>query len=419
MKRSITVSLFNSLLSWIIVLGFFQLPLNYHAQFNPDSLMHIEVLGNSTDPYINGDLGKKHQVFYNPTSTSNNTLLLHLVGTIDNPNGTTYFPTLATENGFHVINLMYRNWTSAQSACADSTDPDCYLNFRKEIIEGVDYSDIINVNAANSINNRLIKLLEYLNTNYPTQSWDQFYSGTSILWDKIMVSGHSQGGGHAAVIAITQPIQRVLMFASPNDYSDTLNSVASWTSASHIVPDSNYYGFNAYYDDVIDFWKQMEAWDALGLNGIGDTVNVDLVNNSYNGTRQLYTKQIVPSGGLEDLTHNIMIRDNQTPTNLSGVPEYLPVWKYMLGIEDPVNEVGENDRYAHPVIYPNPTSGILNITHNSIEAFTINVYDQTGTLCATYRCNSSIDLSDQSSGVYILEYITEESSNRYFKMIIE
>ena len=55
------------------------------------------------------------------------------------------------------------------------------------------------------------------------QNWGQFLSGGSIQWDHIIISGHSQGGGHAAVIGISNPVRRVLMFASPNDHIDTLH----------------------------------------------------------------------------------------------------------------------------------------------------------------------------------------------------
>lgn len=401
--------------TFLLLIGYLFASNQLIAQFNPDSLIHIEVLGNSTDSGITGDLGKKHQIFYNPTSDSRNTLLLHLVGSYDNPNSTTYFPILATENGFHVINLMYRNWTAAQSACADSPDVDCYLNFRKEIIEGVDYSAEANVNATNGIHYRLLKLLEYLTLNYPNQNWGQYYSNGSITWNKIMVSGHSQGGGHAAVIGMTEPIQRVLMFASPNDYSDTLNSVASWTGQSHIVADSNYYGFNAYFDDVVDFWQQMEAWNALGLDNLGDTVNVDFQTSPYNGTRQLYTKKTVTS----DLTHNIMIRDTQTPADLSGTPVFEPVWKYMLGIED-LNTSSLID--VNPItfrVFPNPCQDLLNIVINRDGDFIIKVYDLTGKMIMTCPNVQSIQMDQLGSGVYFIEYNSEEYPSKKIKVLVE
>jgi hypothetical protein len=377
------------------------------AQVNPDSLIHIEVLGNDTDPWINGDLGKKHQVFYNPTSNSNHTLLLHLVGSIDNPNSTTYYPIEATNHGFHVINLMYKNWTSAQSACAESTDPDCYLNFRKEIIEGIDYSSETNVSAGNSIENRLLKLLIHLNTSYPNHDWNEFYTGTTIHWDKLMVSGHSQGGGHAAVIGISKPIKRVIMFASPNDYSDTLNSIANWLNTTHIVADSNYYGFNALYDDVVEYWQQHEAWDALGMTPFGDTVNVDFTAYPYNSSRQLYTKEIVPNGGLEDLTHNVMIRDSQTPLNGANEAVFLPVWKYLLGIVDSSAET-EDHLATSIAVYPNPARDKITLNYKDLLIEEAQIYDLQGRLVLTTNQPTTIDISSLKPGNYLVHLITNK-----------
>lgn len=304
-----------------------------HAQFHPDSLFHVEIQGNDTDPLINFDGQKKHQVFYNPTSTTRATLLLHLVGTLDSPNSTILYPTEAANNGFHCINLTYRNGTSADFACKDVPDSSCYLNFRKEIIEGVDYSAETNVNASNAIYNRLIKLLQYLDANYPTQNWSQYYSGNNVLWDKVIVSGHSQGGGHAAVMAMSLPIQRVLMFASPNDFSDTLNMLATWTSLPHLLADSSYYSFNALYDDAVDYAIQYGHSQALGQAVFGDTLLVDNASFPYNNTRQLYTKQEVVPGNPLQLTHDIMIRDVETPIDGFGKAEFTCVWLYMLGID--------------------------------------------------------------------------------------
>lgn len=388
------------------------------SQTNPDSLIHIEVLGNDTSPWINSDIGKKNQVFYNPTSTSNNTLLLHLVGTIDNPNGTTYYPIEATENGFHVINLMYRNWTSAQSACAQSVDLDCYLNFRKEIIEGVDYSSEINVNNANSIENRLLKLLEHLHAIYPNHQWDQYYSGSTINWGKLMVSGHSQGGGHAAVIGISKPVKRVIMFASPNDYIDTLNMIADWTALSHVVADSNYYGFNAYHDDVVEFWQQSLAWNALGMSTFGDTVNVDITTSPYNQSRQLYTKDIVPNGGLEELTHNVMIRDNQTPMDQTSTPVYIPVWKYLLGIEDAGAGVS-NSVVENILVFPNPTSSYITLKSNNRFIDQFNLYDLQGRLILRQVNNSNevtLDLTTFETGNYLIKVLDSKQKETIVKV---
>ncbi|MFK7787011.1 MAG: T9SS type A sorting domain-containing protein [Crocinitomicaceae bacterium] len=330
------------------------------GQFSEDSLIHFEVQGNDTDPLIILDGSKKHQVFYNPTSQNQGTLLLHMVGSIDNPNSTILYPSVAANNGFHCISLAYRNGVSGQSACGNIPDSDCHLNYRKEIIEGIDYSSEVNVNNANSIDNRLIKLLQYLDANYPSQNWSQYLSGNSVNWDKLIVSGHSQGGGHAAVIGITKPVQRVLMFGSPNDYSDTLLTLANWTQLPHLVADSNYYSFNALYDEVIEFWKQYAHSDALNLDNYGDTVNVDIVPSPFNASRQLYTKEIVTSPNPFELTHDVMIRDAETPLDGQGNPVFECAWKYMLGVECGLNYTEELGAFPFQ-LYPNPARDEIHV----------------------------------------------------------
>lgn len=393
------------------------------GQFSEDSLIHFEVQGNDTDPFIILDGAKKHQILYNPTSQHQNTLLLHLVGSIDNPNSTILYPSVAANNGFHCINLAYRNAVSGQAACGDVPDSsDCHLNYRKEIIEGIDYSSEINVNAANSIDNRLIKLLQYLDANHPTQNWSQYFSGNSVNWDKLIVSGHSQGGGHAAIIGITRPIQRVLMFASPNDYSDTLNTLASWTQLPHLVSDSNYYSFNALNDEVIDFWKQYAHSDALNLDNHGDTVNVDVVQSPYNQSRQLYTEEIVISPNPLELTHDVMIRDAETPKDAQGIPIFTCAWRYMIGIECSLNSM-QKIAQSNFQVYPNPTKDNIYLEFEEAisDDITIIIRDIFGhekLVLEFTQKDKIVNVEALSNGIYFVQVLNDNSffgSRRFVK----
>ena len=56
---------------------------------------------------------------------------------------------------------------------------ECQWKVRREIITGVDTSPLVDVNAANSIVNRLEKLLSYLGAYYPKEGWGQYLSGCS------------------------------------------------------------------------------------------------------------------------------------------------------------------------------------------------------------------------------------------------
>ncbi|TNE53825.1 MAG: T9SS type A sorting domain-containing protein [Bacteroidetes bacterium] len=381
------------------------------AQFNPDSLFHIEVQGNDTDPLIILDGLKKNQVFYNPSGPSQNTLLLHLVGTIDNPNSTILYPSAVANRGFHCINLAYRNATSAQSACGAVPDTNCHLNFRKEIIEGVNYSSETNVNSSNSIENRLLKLLQYLHANYPLQNWGQFYNGETLLWEKMMVSGHSQGGGHAAVIGMTHALQRVIMFASPNDYIDTLKMVAPWSKQAHITADSNFFSFNALYDEVSDFGVQYAHSQSLGQATFGDSVLVDQSSFPYEHSRQLYTKQEVQSGNPLLFTHDIVVRDAETPVDGSGKPEFKCAWLYMLGLKcDSELSSPEIAGIRDFKVYPNPFQDVLSVS--SVKGSTncqLRLLDLCGNILVQKEMspNKRMDLptAEIKPGCYLLQMV--------------
>ena len=249
-----------------------------------------------------------------------------------------------------MINLKYlSNNGSAYSTCGSSSDPDCYINFRREVLEGVDSSTHVTVDQTNSIYNRLEKLITYMHNNYPNEDWGQYLDNNAIDWSKISVSGHSQGGGHAAVIGIDHPVQRILMFASPNDYSDHFGAAANWTNLTSVVPDSAYYGFINHYDETLGnvFW-QYAAWSNLGMSSFGDTVNVDIVPSPYQNSHQLYTKIDLP-GALGVPDHSVMLLDDYTTDN-NGNLLYKPVWEYMLGIS---NQTIGFDNYDNPDLTEN------------------------------------------------------------------
>jgi pimeloyl-ACP methyl ester carboxylesterase len=48
---------------------------------------------------------------------------------------------------------------------------------------------------------------------------------------RMILAGHSQGGGHAAFIAMRHEVARVLMFGSPKDFSTRFNQPADGAAA--------------------------------------------------------------------------------------------------------------------------------------------------------------------------------------------
>lgn len=379
---------------------------------NPDSLKTIITKAIHTDPNISWEL-KNHYSFYNPTCVSNNTLLIYLGGSYGKPSNYLLFSELAGNNGFHVINLQYPNTVASKTACGSSTDTNCFSKFRKEILEGINYSTQVSVDSSNCIYNRIKKLLQYLHANYPSQGWNSYYSGNVIQWNKVMVAGHSQGGGHAALIGVNNPLKRVIMFASPNDYNNTLNQTAPWTSSAKSTPDSLYYGFINYFDDVVNSTEQFQIWNNLKMPVYGDSTNVDQVGFPYANSRQLYTKRTDTGTAVN---HNLVVLDKDTPL-VGGKPLFTSVWKYLLGI-NPLLSTPEINPKIEFTLYPNPSQNkLFNNCQCKIEKVMIRSVSG-ATILESENLKNSIDISELKAGIYFLTITSEHkmSTQRFTKI---
>ena len=143
----------NQVLFVLIILLNFNI---FSQSCSPDSLTVRDVKASNTDSNIDFEL-RNHQVYLNPDCIDNNKLVLLLGGSFGNPINTTYFPTLAANNGFKVINLKYPNSVSATGACSNSSDADCFWKYRQETIFGTDTSSEVTVDSTDCIYNRVLQ----------------------------------------------------------------------------------------------------------------------------------------------------------------------------------------------------------------------------------------------------------------------
>lgn len=357
------------------------------------------------------------QVFINSSCTSNNKLLLHLVGTIDNPANTTYFPTLAANAGYKVINLKYNNNVATKDACSESPDEECFRNYRQEIVFGTPVSPEVNVDSTESIVNRLVKLLVYLHDLYPSEGWSDFYlESQTINWSNIVLSGHSQGGGHAAYLAKLYDVDRVLMFSSPNDFSEFFDQPAEWLNDESMTKEYNYFAFGNKLDDVVDFDFQLQNWVAMGFSEQNDSMRVDGRECGYENSRILYTEY--DSSGLFKPNHSAVIIDRFTPV-ASGVPVYEEVWKYMLGLCEMSSSLNPEIKiYSHLSIHPNPFSSIFQVESQDVIG-EIAIYDQLGQLVFTSKpLKKSFQVQFSSRpGLFYLHIRTQHSQDAVLKII--
>lgn len=269
-----------------------------------------------------------HLVYFNKSVKPRNELLIFLPGTNGKPGGTNLFCQTAADLGYHTVAIAYPTDIPA-ARVRDEKDPDAFEKFRLEIIEGRDLSTFVSVNRTNSIENRLIRLLEHLGKADSGGNWGQFLSNGKINWSKIAVSGHSQGGGHAGLIAVKHRVARAVMTGAPKDFDRSRNAPAAWYKKP-ATPVSGFFTLNHELDrQGCNYEQQLEICKAMGLMKLGGPVSVDKEKAPYKKSRVLVTNfDGSPKESVQ--AHSSVIGDRITPKDKDGKPVFRAVWEYML-----------------------------------------------------------------------------------------
>jgi len=245
----------------------------------------------------------------------------------------------AARVGYHVVGLMYVNSGGIAQTCPADPDPaTCYENARVEVVDGIDRSPIVDVNPANSIDNRLTKLLEYLAAQYPGEGWSRFLAHDRPKWSQIAISGHSGGGGFAAMIAKLRVVARVVLFAA---VTDSIGAQSVPWVASHMTPSERYYGLA---HDRDSFFRPIRAsWDSLGIAGFGPAVAPEISEPPYGVTHMLVT-DVLPRGGfVGNNARGSVSNDANTPLNPDGTPILEDAWRYLMTARDGREDIAQRD----------------------------------------------------------------------------
>jgi len=270
-------------------------------------------------------------------------LVVLLPGTNSPPANYDDFTFRAAELGYPAVNLRYLNAFTVASVCQQSMDPDCFWQIRGEIVfgagvpdpQGVPYASAgASVDAANSIVGRLVALIDFLAVSDP--NWNRFLidDPTSqyiaahrgpVRGDtrKLILTGHSQGGGHAALWAMRAPVDRVVMLSSPDDTG--LFGTASWAKSTSATALDHFYGLRNFNDGALGR-NVFQVWNDMGGGGVGfgditSTVDVGDGSGNPNGSRRLL---ITIELGSDSNNHASTATDGRY---LPGAPT---AWTYLL-----------------------------------------------------------------------------------------
>ncbi len=289
-----------------------------------------QVAPKATDAEIDECL-EDHVVCIDPAAARNDRLFVFLPGTRARPGNYSMLLEQAAESGLHAIGLRYTNMFAVNlEICPYQNDPDCHEKIRKEIIYGEDALESLQISLPNSVVNRLSKLLLYLDEKHPGEGWGQYVTADlAPVWSSIVISGHSQGGGHATMIAKDHRVARLVIFAWA-DVSE--GGLAPWIKPPFATPPEDMYAFEHDGDRGVRARRYM--WEVLGMPGFGPEVDVDTARPPYGNSHTLSTRLTPPANS----TPHRMVAGNDTPLRADGTPVLRDVWRYLLNVTNRTEE---------------------------------------------------------------------------------
>ncbi|MGI9591207.1 MAG: BPSS1187 family protein [Myxococcota bacterium] len=287
------------------------------------------------------DVNGVHHVALGPPETRLGRLLVFLPGTTAEPQFYSLLIERAATLGYHAIGLSYKNELAVNALCFGMGASGCHEQVRREVLFGGDESDLVDVDRANSLFNRLEALLDHLEALAPEEDWEIFREASGrVRWPLVLVSGHSQGAGHAAFIGRLQRVARAVLFSGTEP--------ASWTQAGDFAtPGQDYFGFAHVLEQ--SYAPILRSWDQIGLPG--EPTSVDGAAPPFGGSHQLETATEECTGDptSNGFYHNCHCADDWMPFLPDGTPLFQEVWDHLFappGGPAPVPSLGTPARIA-------------------------------------------------------------------------
>lgn len=177
-------------------------------------------------------------------------LMVFLPGTNGKPPGAIDFVRTAAEQGYRVIALEYNDDTSIAVFCPSRPDVRaCSARFREMRLYGQTKVDpSIDNTRPEAIVERLYALLRWLAREHPSEGWSRYFNDEGMIWERITLSGQSQGAGMAAFIGKKKLVDRIILFSSPWDFlpgGGPEKRLAGWLSWPSVTPPERWFaGYN-------------------------------------------------------------------------------------------------------------------------------------------------------------------------------
>ncbi len=280
-----------------------------------------------------GKDGRHYFCYPSAPGILNGKFVLHFVGTGSDPQVDLAVTRRMCALGFVALAPMYVNDKDARGTCG--ADSDCFDGYRREIVVGGDFIRGVSVDTANSIEGRISSALARLAVTEPTFAAFPALRDAFAIRDlsKVVLSGHSQGSGHALYLARDHAALRVVLLAGPSDRLPAPeNAPSRWITefaARTKTSPSKLYGFISEDDAIQGFDSVRDTWNVIGM---GPESCVHSMSGS--GYTAACRRVVLPSAGCSALAaHAVVVAENFDAACLSARPpnRNTATWTFLFG----------------------------------------------------------------------------------------
>jgi hypothetical protein len=280
------------------------------------------------DPATDALPDKEHLILFPSDRRLLEPLFIFLSGSSGQPANNQRILEIAARAGYRSVGLAYVNDISVNDRCQGKPD-DCPGMVRLENLDGMDRGAYIEVERANSIEHRIIRLLQALSAGYPGEGWDAYLVGETIQWERIVIAGFSQGGGQAALIAGEHLVARAAYVDFGGDLvGDSLLNVAAapWVTEPRVTPPERQFSI---LHQANHFEPKGLYHEAIGITAFGPYALVETAEPPYGWTHTLLTNALPATGTYAD-AHVSMANDRIMAVDENGIPLLADSYYYMF-----------------------------------------------------------------------------------------
>ncbi len=246
-------------------------------------------------------------VIFDKTKAANTPLAVFLPGTDGKPRRARGLLRVVARQGYRAVSLKYNDTPAVDQVCPKDSDVGCAEAFRRMRVYGVGPSRDVSNSIAESIVDRLTSLLKALDRLHPDEKWGGYLRDDGPNWERVVISGISQGAGMAAYIAKTNAVARVVLFSGPWDVAGPQRSPAPWLRMPSMTPPDRWFAGHSRRENKAGALAR--AYDALAIPA--DHIQIF----------DLELPLSSPQAKEEYTYHTVTIRDER----------YSPKWRALFG----------------------------------------------------------------------------------------